>query len=110
MNYVHHRPIKRFSLEGIIHDDSQIMRLKAEYVRLLWTSMRMSGYVPRLDVDLDFTTSYNEKAQYFEFELSVYGTYLGKRKSEWILGLDGSRAIHTHQIKSSVYSRAAASQ
>jgi hypothetical protein len=70
----------------------------------------MSGYVPRLDVDLDFTTSYNEKAQYFEFELSVYGTYLGKRKSEWILGLDGSRAIHTHQIKSSVYSQAAASQ
>jgi len=72
--------------------------------------MRMSGYVPRLDIDLDFTTSYNEKARYFQFEISVYGIYVGKRKSEWILGIDGSKVIHTHQIKSNEFSQVQASQ
>tara|TARA_B110000977_G_scaffold54649_1_gene74477 strand:- start:7324 stop:7650 length:327 start_codon:yes stop_codon:yes gene_type:complete len=108
MSYVHHKPIKKFGLSGIIHDDAHIVRLKAEYVRLLWTSMKLSGYVPRLDIDLNFTTSYNEDARYFEFELSVYGIYVGKRKSEWIIGIDGSKVIHTHQIKSNESLRARA--
>ena len=108
MKNMHHKPIKRFGLDGIILDDSKIARLKSEYVRLLWAEMRLSGYIPRLDIDLDFTIQYNEQREYFEFELSVYGVFVGKRKSEWIIGLDGSKAIHTQPSKLNEYSREAA--
>lgn len=110
MKTVHHKPIKRFGLDGIILDDAQIVRLKSEYIRLLWVEMRLSGYVPRLDIDLDFTIQYNQEKEYFEFELSVYGVFVGKRKSEWIIGLDGSKAIHTLPSKSKEYSQGVASR
>jgi hypothetical protein len=96
----HHKPIKRFYLDGIIHDDSMIGRLKNEYIRLLTTEMKLSGYVPRLDLDPDFTIRYNEIKNFFEFELSVQAVYAGKRKSEWISGIDGTNPIFIPQTKS----------
>ena len=101
----HHKPIKKFSLEGIIHDESSIGRLRQEYVRLLLSEMRLSGYVPRLDIDIDFTIDYNEGKQYFEFGLSLYGTYTGRKQSEWIEGIDGARPIPTQKSKSKEYSQ-----
>lgn len=91
---IHHKPIKRFGLEGVIYDDSSLPRFKQEYTRILITELRVSGYVPRLDIDPDFTISYNEKTENFEFQLSLYGTYVGKRQSEWILGIDGTLVVH----------------
>jgi hypothetical protein len=100
MTNVHHKPLKRFGLEGQIYDDSAIWRLKIEYMRLMIAEMRLSGYVPRIDIAPDFTMSYNEKSESFNFELSLYGIYVGKRKSEWIFGVDGATVIPTHQNKS----------
>jgi hypothetical protein len=95
----HHKAIKRFGLDGEIYDDSAIPRLKIEYIRLLVWEMRISGYVPRLDIDPDFTISYNEKTENFDFVLSIYGTYTGRKQSKWIAGIDGSKVIATHQNK-----------
>jgi len=95
----HHKPIKRFYLDGVIHDDSMIGRLKDEYIRLLTTEMKLSGYVPRLDLDPDFTIRYNEIKNFFEFKLSVQAVYTGKRKSEWISGIDGTTPIFIPQTK-----------
>jgi hypothetical protein len=53
-NY-HHKPIKKFSLDGVIHDEASIGRLKIEYIRLVVSEMRLNGYVPRFDIDPDFT-------------------------------------------------------
>src|SRR5512137_2691046 len=100
----HHKPIKRFSLDGVIHSDSLIGRLKDEYVRLLNSEMRIAGYVPRLDIDIDFTIQYNEKAETFNFELSVYGIYIGKKQAEWTTGIDGTTAIRIQQNKSKEFS------
>jgi hypothetical protein len=97
----HHKSIKRFSLDGIIHDDSMIGRLKDEYIRLLISEMKLSGYVPRIDLDPDFTIRYNEIKNFFEFELSIHAVYAGKRKSEWIAGIDGTTPIFIPQNKSS---------
>jgi len=97
----HHKPIRRFYLDGIIHDDSMIGRLKEEYVRLLISQMKLSGYVPRIDLDPDFTIGYNELKNFFEFKLSVQAVYAGKRKSEWIAGIDGTNPIFIPQSKSS---------
>jgi hypothetical protein len=97
----HHKPIKMFYLNGVIHDDSMIGRLREEYIRLLSTEMKLSGYVRRLDLDPDFTIRYNELKNFFEFELSLQAVYAGKRKSEWIAGIDGTNLIPILQSKSS---------
>jgi hypothetical protein len=100
MDNFHHKAIKRFNLEGIIQDESSIVRLREEYERLLVSEMRLNGYVPRLDINIDFTIDYNEIKNYFNFEITVYGTYTGKRKSKWIVGIDGSKPILIAKSKS----------
>jgi hypothetical protein len=96
---LHHKSIKKFSLDGSIHDDSAIARLRNEYCRLLITEMRLSGYAPRLDINADFTLNYNEEKKYFEFKLSLYGIYIGKKQSEWILGINETKPIYTQENK-----------
>jgi hypothetical protein len=100
MESIHHKPLKIFKLEGSIYDDSILWRLRIEYADLLIAEMRFDGYVPRLDIDEDFTIEYNENIKGFNFKLSMYGIYVGKRKSEWIFGVDGATVIPTHQNKS----------
>jgi hypothetical protein len=98
-NY-HHKTIKKFNLDGDIHDDSAIGRLKIEYIRLLTVEMRISGYVPRIDIDPDFTISYNEKKNCFEFKLSLHGIYIGRKQSECIKAIDGITPIYIPKTKS----------
>lgn len=108
METIHHRPIKRFGISGLIKDDSSIVRLRTEYSKLIEAEMRIAGYVPRLDLSEDFTIKYNHKKEYFEFKLSIYAVYVGKKKSEWILGIDETRVISMTKSKSNVLSREAA--
>jgi hypothetical protein len=108
MDSYHHKPIKIFSLDGVIQDDASLARLKTEYSNLLTTEMRIAGYVPRLDIAPDFTLTFNEAKNYFEFKLSLYAVYVGKRKSEWITGIDEARPIYIQKNKSSVSSSEAA--
>jgi hypothetical protein len=105
MDTLHHKPIKRFHLNGIIYDDSAIVRLRDEYGRLLKTEMKLLGYVPRLDINQDFTIKYIEEKQYFEFELTLYGVYVGKKKAEWIIGIDETKVISIQQSKLSEFSQ-----
>jgi hypothetical protein len=105
MQYFHHKPIKRFSIDGIIHDDSAIIRLKSEYIRLLLSEMALSGYVPRLDIDPDWTLGYNEEKNIFNFQITLYGVYLGKKQAECIQGIDGTLAIPTQKSKSKEFSQ-----
>lgn len=104
MKNLHHRPIKKFSLSGTIYSDSAIWRLKDEYYSLLDFQMRNSGYVTRLDIAPDFTLQYNEDTESFSFELSIYGIYVGKRKSEWIFGVEENKIIPIVQNRLKEYS------
>jgi hypothetical protein len=72
--------------------------------------MKLSGYVPRLDIDPDFTIEYNSKAEIFRFILTMHGIYVGKKRSEWIEGIDGTTVVPIHQNRSSEFSRDQASQ
>ncbi len=103
--FYHHRPIKKFYLDGIIHDESALGRLKDEYIRLLDSEMRLSGYVPRLDIVPDFTLDYNHKKKYFEFQLTVHGTNTGRKQSEWIAGIDVSTPIFIQKSRSKEFSQ-----
>jgi hypothetical protein len=105
MENYHHKSIKRFKLDGMIHDEAIIGRLKIEYIRLLVSEMRLAGYVPRLDIDPDFTIQYIEDKEYFEFTLSVHGIYIGRKKSEWVAGVDGTTVIYTQQSRLNEFSQ-----
>jgi hypothetical protein len=96
----HHKPLKKFSLDGSIHDESATPRLKNEYIRLLISEMKLTGYVPRIDIEPDFTIDYNSKKRCFDFEVSVYGIYVGRKKSECILGIDVFRPLYIQKNKS----------
>jgi len=102
MYNLHHKPIKVFCLEGNVYSDSFIPRLKGEYISLIKTKMKMFGYVPRLDIDPDFTIEYNDRG-YYDFKLSIYGVFVGKRKSEWVMGIDGTRVVPIQKSKSEEY-------
>lgn len=101
MDNFHHKPIKRFQLDGSIHDEASIPRLRNEYIRLVSMEMKLSGYAIRLDINPDFTIQFNYKTETFTFNLSLYGVYVGKKKAEWILGIDGTKAIFIAKNKSS---------
>jgi len=103
MQNIHHKPIKMFSLDGIIADDGSISRMKEEYARLLKAEMVLTGYVPRLDIDIDWTLDYNHQKQYYQFEISMYGVYIGKNKSQWISGIDGTKLIPSLKSKSNEF-------
>jgi hypothetical protein len=102
---LHHKQIKRFALDGVIQDESVIGRLKVEYIRLLVSEMRLMGYIPRFDIEPDFTIEYNEEKGNFNFELSIYGIYAGRKQSEWIAGADGHKAVPTAKNKSKEFSQ-----
>lgn len=92
-----HKRIKRFELSGQIPDDIYIPRMKEEYVRILSETMKDTGYVRRLDIDPDWSLSYT--GNYYEFILSVYGSYIGKKNATCIEGLDKNRPIYTQQSR-----------
>jgi hypothetical protein len=98
--HIHHKPIRKFGFAGSIRDDSAIQRLRAEYMRLINSEMKILGYVPRLDIDPDFTISYNHIREHFEFTLSVYGSYVGKTRAQWTIGIDGTEVIAIQPSKS----------
>lgn len=96
-----HKTIKKFDLEGEIYDDSSIARLKDQYIFILTAAMKNHGYVPRFDIDPDFTLGYNGKT--FDFRLSVYGVYVGKASAKCIAGIDKNKPVPsrtTQKIKS----------
>lgn len=89
-----HKSIKRFGLEGEIYDEAHIVRLKDQYVFMVVSAMKNHGYVPRFDIDPDFTVGYNGKT--FDFKLSVYGVYIGKSRAKCVAGIDKNSLIPSH--------------
>ena len=85
-----HKKIERFGFDGQIKDDSAFPRLRAQYESLVVHQMRDDGYVPVLDLGPLWSTKYQVKTDLYEFDLTVYGVYVGRRKAFSIEGMDGS--------------------
>jgi hypothetical protein len=61
--------------------------------------MRSAGFVPRIDIEPDFTLEYDGKK--YNFTLSLYGIYVGKVNSKKICGIDKNKPIlYTRKNKS----------
>lgn len=80
-------------MQGQIHDDAAIPRLRLEYERLIESNMREQGYVPILDLDIQFSLLYDEPQDLYEFDIVVYGVYVGKKKAHLYEGFSGQSLI-----------------
>lgn len=87
------KKLKSFGMQGEIHDDAAIPRLRAEYERLIESDMREQGYVPILDLDTQFSLLYYEDQDTYEFDIVVYGVFVGKKKSHMYEGFSGQNLI-----------------
>lgn len=87
------KKLKSFGMQGEIHDDSAIPRLRVEYERLIESDMREQGYVPILDLDTQFSLLYDEGKDIYEFDIIVYGVFVGKKKSYMYEGFSGQNLI-----------------
>lgn len=80
-------------MQGQIHDDSAIPRLRKEYERVIEQDMRSQGYVPILDLDIQFSLDYDESSDTYNFDIVLYGIYVGKKKSYQYEGFSGQALI-----------------
>lgn len=87
-----HDDIKRFSLDGEI-GDSNVVEAKERLVAFLESQMRDNGCVPCLDLEPQFTRSYNVESETYDFELSVYGIHVGRTKACDLAGIMGGKMI-----------------
>ena len=85
--------IKDFSLEGEIANDSFIFGHREKMEKLMDSHMRNLGYVPHLDLDSQYSISYNLERETFDFHITVYGVYVGKKRAHEIVGKSGSSFI-----------------
>lgn len=89
-----HDEIKRFTREGKLRDDSDIIRLKDVLAKDLENEMRSDGYIPVIDIDIHWSTEYNHEEKFYAFKISLYGVYVGLDKiSNSIAYYNGS--VHT---------------
>jgi len=87
------KKLKSFGMQGQIHDDAAIPRLRLQYERLIESDMREQGYVPILDLDIQFSLLYDEEQDLYEFDIVVYGVYVGKKKAHLYEGFSGQSLI-----------------
>ena len=88
-----HKVIKRFGLEGKIGDDADFARLRAQYENMTVKEMREAGYIPVLDLGPYFSTLFDKDSGEYEFKLSIYGVYIGRRRSWEVEGVSNGREI-----------------
>lgn len=80
-------------MQGQIHDDSAIPRLRKQYEHMIEDDMRIQGYVPILDLDIQFSLEYDESADIYNFDIVLYGIYVGKKKAFLYEGFSGQTLI-----------------
>jgi hypothetical protein len=92
------RKIKKFGFDGIIKDDASIPRMRSQYENMIVHSMRISGYVPVLDLDSQFHLEYDQNKDQYSFKIYVHGIFVGKKKSLQYEGFTGQRLIPRSDI------------
>jgi hypothetical protein len=88
-----HKRIKRFKVEGTFRDDSDMIRIRAQFESTLIQSMRGDGYIPVLDIDPAFSVSYNVEDKKWSFVLTIHGIYIGKVKAWQIEGFSNGKML-----------------
>lgn len=85
--------IRDFSIEGEAKDGETIIRIRKEVEDNVLEDMRSKGYVPIIDLLPQLFWEYNKDTSNFTYEITIYGTFVGKVKSRQILGVLDSRFL-----------------
>ena len=88
---MNHKNIKRFQINVEFHDDSDMIRIKAQYESLLYQDMRGKGYARVLDIDTNFSVQFTGET--WSFLMTMYGVYVGKRKAWQSEGITQGKLI-----------------
>ena len=80
-------------MSGLVASDSDFIRIREQYEQLIITDMRDDGCVPVLGLGPLWSTKYNQEEDVYDFELTVYGVSVGRKKSQEIEGMDVSGSL-----------------
>lgn len=78
---MNHKNIKKFQVRVEFKDDSDMIRIRAQYESLLTQDMRGKGYLRVLDLDPSFSVEFNGET--WVFLMTLYGVYVGKKQA-WL--------------------------
>ena len=99
MTTILHRKIKRFQIEVEFRDDSDMIRIRAQYETLLTHDMRSKGYLRILDIDPAFSVEFNGET--WKFLMTLHGIYVGKKKAWQSEGIAHGKIIPRTQLATS---------
>jgi hypothetical protein len=96
---MNHKQIKRFQVKVEFKDDSDMIRVKAQYENILTQDMKGKGYARVLDINPSFSVEFTGET--WAFLMSVYGVYVGKKKAWQSEGITQGKLIprNTPQVK-----------
>jgi hypothetical protein len=80
-------------MSGEIGDDADFARLRSQYESMMLREMRDFGYVPVLDLGPYWSTEYDKPKNVYQFVMSIYGVYLGRRRSWEVEGISNGREV-----------------
>ena len=86
-----HKKINRFQIDAAFRSDSDIIRIKAQYEKLLTEDMRSRGYARLLDVDPAFAIDFDGEG--WKFLMTIHGIYVGKRTAWRLEGITQGKLI-----------------
>jgi hypothetical protein len=92
-----HKTIKRFQIRVEFLDDSDMIRVKAQYESLLSQDMRSKGYARVLDIDPAFSVEFTGET--WKFLMTIHGVYVGKKKSWLSEGWTQGKLIPRHTLQ-----------
>ena len=86
-----HKKINRFQIDAAFRSDSDIIKIKEQYEKLLTEDMRSRGYTKVLDIDPAFALEFDGEG--WKFLMTIHGVYVGKRKAWRLEGISQGKLI-----------------
>jgi hypothetical protein len=81
--------ITLYTLEGTCGDDSHLYATREQYQQIMEEMLREKGYVPVHNLRVRWTLNWNSETDTYDFEIAMYGIYVGKREAKKIKLWDG---------------------
>jgi hypothetical protein len=88
---MNHKQIKRFQVKVKFKDDSDMIRVRNQYDRVLTQDMKSKGYSRVLDINPSFSVEFDGES--WAFLMTLYGVYVGKKKAWQYEGITQGRLI-----------------
>jgi len=93
--------IKAFTVTGKVSGD-KFIKTRERLLHDIESGMRDEGYVPHLDLKELFTRSMDAEGN-FDFELTIYGIYVGEEQSTYVAGVTDGKEVMS--VKSTVQTK-----